>query len=1769
MWCKKKNFSRISWMLIICIGFVTLFSSMPETAYADEGNEENLCEKYGIDESFEGELIVKYETVKSQGILNRLFFSADEVDAEEVILCEVGSDEDVNETIEDLEKDGQIEYIEPNLILEICEDNEEPETDTLKDKYIDYQWALKDINAFEAWDKIGDTPGEAVVAVLDTGVDYSHPDLDSKILEGKNFVKERKDGSHYPNNYGIMDDNGHGTFASGVITATYNNGIGVSGLAGNLDVKVLAVKVMNDDGEGNVFEISEGIRYAADQQADIISLSLGGEGYSQTMANAVKYAQDNGVLVVAAAGNDGKDGSNFYPAAYSGVLTVGAVGPDDSIAAFSNYGQELDIMAPGVQIYSTSIAKEAAFGNEEDGYYAQFNGTSFSCPYTAGVAAVYKIIHPEANADAIKEALLQTAVDLEDDGWDEKTGYGKLDMYAATNPATNIESVIKIDGLKRNDYLKGEVQIKANILNEQEEIDQVKFYLDNMDEQSLIGIAETEDYSRFSMEWDTRNFENGTHELIAAAFKDGELKQKDTLTIQVINEVKSGILLKVKDPDGNASVNAFVNVYVKDVEHQDYDRVYTGKTNQLGIARISGTLGKDLSNIYVVITGTFDCEEVKSGSALFIYQEQLEGPGEFEITGENTQPVKFGTFNKGGNELFNVAYYATVVDQEGINIGITNELNPNKEAAPVVYAEEGKYDFFSYSQKDQETYFLTQWSKRISKSESAQTLVFDGSKTGQVHLVTGDETKVQSGIVYLYNDKTNASLGMKLGGKNIYVSSDTYRYKIDAEVKDPQNGEDWIYTFDSGKKGIAIPENQIAEVKVGGGLKISNFDLSYEAVEEHVLEANKTYNKDKIQMIEDGNKTVVRFPIGYELFQTLNRFADNYGNYLTGISRGSLTGASVAHYGQAVAPQEEEDEEDESKVLFPRFRVLDENKEWIYPIYWDLLGGHEDGERSKNFFEFTFWDIMSLDGKTGDYELQLSLEKNALCEEKLSKKIDVRLYDEGLHKILSYDPQHITEHVNEDSNLTVPYMYLFSLRDSQETDAVSSATAKEDNPMGDGEVDAVDCNPAKTKGPYWEQTYGAWGRQYQNEDDFGTIALDSSIKLSKEKDGNLAIIRYTLSDGDSYVYLFRQFTDFQDLGTEIRLDELNLKKVTMADLNVGGTKLDHMQSNSNIIFKAKVGEDVLPVRMPVFTEDVWVEPGQYSFDGQYITHPDSKGNQTNYYVVEKDVDVQQNQEINFDVSKNATIILEPETTGYKKWKGAALLPFSDYSHSFKVEDTQGSIYSIPADIYYDSVNVVLGLADSEKTSYVWNYLFQMPETLKLAAGEEYHLKVGGSFKPMVELKKDTYSSQEKLTGYSAVMDQFGNRLLSTRVSADHEWFDVNRQVAKQDYEIQHDTTDNANIVYPYMRLYKQENSGEKLMYNESKAQYYHSFEELLSGLSVGSYRAEIAFAGSPNGQVKTAAEDGLFVIAENKSSGGKGGGSKGSSVIKETEKETPEKEKTEAEVIKQNLEKQNIKVISTPTVVKKQAKELYEDVSLTLNTELDKEKACAISYDIAKNSYSFVPAIFEMVDGKWHVKMKITSDSQIFVVEHDKTFKDVSDHWAKEEIEKMASKFIVNGVKEDTFLPDKQVTRAEFVSMLVRALNLRENSTSLGFKDIASDSWYKETVETGVKYGLIKGYEDNSFRPNEAITRAEMAVIVERAMKLAGKDPQQYDYDQTLNVFNDENQISSWSKNSVSTMVSTGITTGRANGQYAPDENTTRAETTIVLYRLMRYIEFI
>ncbi|WP_322797865.1 S8 family peptidase [Thermoflexus sp.] len=281
--------------------------------------------------------------------------------------------------------------------------------------YGSYQWNLPRIRAPQAWDLITGT-SSVVIAVIDTGVDYTHPDLSSsRIWLGYDFVNDDPD---------PMDDEGHGTHVAGIAGANTNNGIGIAGVCWRCDL--LAVKVLNVLGRGWVTDVAAGIRYAVDWGAasgkrTIINLSLGGPSSSSVLADAVSYARSRGALLVAAAGNKNTSAPD-YPAAYPGVIGVSATDSDDQRASFSNYGSYVDIAAPGEGILSTYPPSVL---------YLMMSGTSMAAPHVAGVAGLVWSRKLTLSPGEVCTLLLSTADDLGAPGRDDVYGYGRLDAFEA------------------------------------------------------------------------------------------------------------------------------------------------------------------------------------------------------------------------------------------------------------------------------------------------------------------------------------------------------------------------------------------------------------------------------------------------------------------------------------------------------------------------------------------------------------------------------------------------------------------------------------------------------------------------------------------------------------------------------------------------------------------------------------------------------------------------------------------------------------------------------------------------------------------------------------------------------------------------------------------------------------------------------------------------------------------------------------------------------------------------------------------------------------------------------------------------------------------------------------------------------------------------------------------------------------------------------------------------------------------------------------------
>ncbi|GAB4190435.1 MAG: S8 family peptidase [Roseiflexaceae bacterium] len=301
------------------------------------------------------------------------------------------------------------------------------------------QWALNAVRAPEAWDL--STGGPITIALLDTGVSPTHLDLKRKLLPGYDFVNSDAD---------PRDDEGHGTHTAGIAAADTDNSIGIAGICWGC--KILPVKVLGNRGRGDDATIAQGIRYAVDQGARVIGMSLGGPEDTPVLRDAVRYAYERRVLIVAASGNSQMRGNApSFPAAYPEVLAVSASDERDEVADFATTGPFVGLAAPGVNIWSTTW--ERTSGDN----YGLGSGTSDAAPHVVGAAALVLSLRPDLTSDQLAEVLKASADDIGLPGRDPQSGHGRLNIRRALELAgqDDLLSHSRIEGTLTGTSLEG------------------------------------------------------------------------------------------------------------------------------------------------------------------------------------------------------------------------------------------------------------------------------------------------------------------------------------------------------------------------------------------------------------------------------------------------------------------------------------------------------------------------------------------------------------------------------------------------------------------------------------------------------------------------------------------------------------------------------------------------------------------------------------------------------------------------------------------------------------------------------------------------------------------------------------------------------------------------------------------------------------------------------------------------------------------------------------------------------------------------------------------------------------------------------------------------------------------------------------------------------------------------------------------------------------------------------------------------------------------
>ena len=412
------------------------------------------------------------------------------------------------------------------------------------------EWHLAKIQAPSAWDVTTGT-ASTVIAVLDTGVNFAHPDLRGKMLAGYDFVNIDNDPS---------DDNGHGTGTAGTAAAASNNAIGVASVA--WACPVMPLKVLDASGSGSYSNIAKAINYAADNGARVVNMSFGGTSNSITLQNAVDYAWNKGVVLIAAAGNNGNN-TPFYPAACNNVVAVSATNSSDVITSWSSYGSYVDVSAPGESILTT-------WGSD----YAYVSGTSFSSPVTAATVALMISIQPKLTNSQTVDLLLKNADDLGAAGYDVYYGYGRVNasraVYAARNAISSDTTapVVTIGSPANGAIVSGTVGISASA-TDNVGVTKMEILIDG----TIVaqGTAATISYSM-----NTLNYVDGSHTIQARAYDAANNVGSASISVSVKNSTiadTTAPTVAITSPADGSTVSGTVKIYVSATDNVGVTKV--------------------------------------------------------------------------------------------------------------------------------------------------------------------------------------------------------------------------------------------------------------------------------------------------------------------------------------------------------------------------------------------------------------------------------------------------------------------------------------------------------------------------------------------------------------------------------------------------------------------------------------------------------------------------------------------------------------------------------------------------------------------------------------------------------------------------------------------------------------------------------------------------------------------------------------------------------------------------------------------------------------------------------------------------------------------------------------------------------------------------------------------------------------------------------------------------------------------------------------------
>ena len=498
-----------------------------------------------------------------------------------------------------LAKNPHIAFVEENHVAE--------PTAVPNDSSYGSQWHLPKIQAPQGWDI---TTGAASfpIAIIDSGVDADHPDLASKLMTGRNFL----DGS-----VNTDDTHGHGTSVAGAAAAASNNGTGISGVSWGSPI--MPLQVFNSTTSALYSTIASAITWATDNGAKVINISMAGSTSSLTMENAINYAWNKGVIVVASAGNSSTS-APYYPAACKNVVSVSATTSSDLKASWSNFGATVDVAAPGASIYTTT----------KGGGYGSVNGTSFSSPITAGLVALIWSANPTLTNAEVVDILLQNTDDLGAVGFDESFAHGRINAFKSVSVAKSFAPqpdltapTATITSPGNSATVSGSVSFNVAALDDKA-VAKVEFYLNG----TLLGSDTTAPYS---FAWNTAAAADGWHTLGAKAIdSSNNIGTSEAISVLVSNPTapvdSTPPTVTISAPYPGKKVASRETITVQAFDNQKVVRVEVYVNGKLRSSSSSGALNwiwstsKERSGAHTLSAKAFDAAGNVSTDSMTVYK---------------------------------------------------------------------------------------------------------------------------------------------------------------------------------------------------------------------------------------------------------------------------------------------------------------------------------------------------------------------------------------------------------------------------------------------------------------------------------------------------------------------------------------------------------------------------------------------------------------------------------------------------------------------------------------------------------------------------------------------------------------------------------------------------------------------------------------------------------------------------------------------------------------------------------------------------------------------------------------------------------------------------------------------------------------------------------------------------------------------------------------------------------------------------------------------